>query len=330
MPLDATQFLGLPSCGVEKADALILPLPLEKTVSYGGGTAGGPWAILAASLQLELFDETSQLDFAEYPRVHTLPPLVPDEAIRAETVADYLEAVRRHVRPFRGKLLLSLGGEHTLTYGTVTGLVDDPAELTLVQLDAHADLIDELDGRRWSHGTVARRLWEEGCSLLQIGVRSLSRAEHELIGRGPRITTYYAHQLERIPRNSGGENAFETAEIRRHERHASVPCAPDDRWETLCESLRRLEGKVYLSIDVDGLDPAILPSTGTPQPGGLTWQQTMEILDALRDARRCDWIGADVVEYVPAPHPPGCDPTAARLVMKVLAAWTRWREQARR
>ena len=294
MPLDATQFLGLPPCGMEKADALILPLPLEKTVSYGIGTAGGPRAILDASLQLELFDETSRLDFAEYPKVHTLPPLVPDAALTAEALTDFLEAIRRQVQGLREKFLLSLGGEHTLTYGTVCGLVDDPAELTIVQIDAHADLIDALDGRRWSHGTVMRRLWEKGCRLVQIGVRSLSREEHELISRGPRITTYYAEQLPQ-------------------------------RWEPLLEALRCLGGKVYLSIDVDGLDPSIVPSTGTPQPGGLTWAQTLQILNALRDARRCCWIGADVVEYVPAPHPPGCDPTVARLVMKLLAAYAQSR-----
>ncbi len=159
-----------------------------------------------------------------------------------------------------------------------------------MQIDAHADLADELDGRRWSHGTVMRRLWEQGCRLVQIGIRSLSRQEYELIGSGDRIATYYAHQLPQ-------------------------------RWEAMLDTLRGLSGKVYLSLDVDGLDPAVIPSTGTPQPGGLTWQQTMAVLQALAAARQCRWMGADVVEFVPSPHPPGCDPAAARLAMKILAWW---------
>ena len=184
---------------------------------------------------------------------------------------------------------MTLGGEHLLTYGVVTGLVADPAEVTIVQIDAHADLADELGSRRWSHGTVMRRLWERGCRLVQIGVRSLSRAEHELIEGGPRIETFFAHDLPR-------------------------------RWAELLHVLACLEGPVYLSLDVDGLDPSIVPSTGTPQPNGLSWRQVMELIRAVA-AAPCDWIGADVVEFIASPHPPGCDLTVARLVMKILAYW---------
>ena len=177
-----------------------------------------------------------------------------------------------------------------LTYGVVSGLVDDPAGVTIVQIDAHADLADELNGRRWSHGTVMRRLWERGCRLVQIGIRSLSRAEHELIESGPRIETFFAHDLAR-------------------------------RWTELLHVLACLEGRVYLSLDVDGLDPSIVPSTGTPQPNGLSWPQVMELIRAVA-AAPCDWIGADVVEFIASPHPPGCDLTVARLVTKILAYWT--------
>lgn len=295
---DPTQFFGLASHGIDRADALILPLPLEKTVSYGSGTGQGPQAILSASCQVELFDEETEIDFAEYPSIHTLPPLAADASLAPEDLPDYLEAVRRYVEPLRGKFLVSLGGEHTVTYGAVRGLVKEPADLTIVHIDAHADLADRLGGRIWSHGTVMRRLWEHGCRLVQIGIRSLSRPEFELAGTGPRIATYYAHQL-------------------------------DDRWQDVLSVLRGLRGDVYLSLDVDGLDPGIIPSTGTPQPNGLTWKQTMEILRAVADAP-CRWLGADVVELVASPNPPGCDPTAARLVMKVLAWWAAARRTATR
>ncbi|MGO8690027.1 MAG: agmatinase [Thermoguttaceae bacterium] len=285
MPLDPSKFFGLPSCDLEAAEVVILPLPLEATVTCGTGTWRAPRAILEASCQVELFDEETGVDFTERPRIHTLPALPPGGSLE-----DYLAATARLAAATRGKFLLALGGEHTVSYGVLAGLADDLGEVTIVHVDAHADLADELDGRRWSHGTVMRRLWERGCRLVQIGIRSLSRAEHELIGREERITTYYAHQLPQ-------------------------------HWDRLLAALRGLSGKVYLSIDVDGLDPAVFPSTGTPQPGGLSWQQTMEIIRAVAAESSCQMLGADVVELVASPHPPGCDLSAARLAAKVLAWW---------
>jgi agmatinase len=279
------QFLGLPPCGEERADAIILPVPLEMTVSYGTGTWRAPRAILDASCQVEVFDEETLVDFSQLPRVHTLPPF-----LARGSLEDYLHALSERAAPFRGKFVLGLGGEHTLTYGLVTGLIENPADLTIVQVDAHADLIDELDGHRWSHGTVMRRLWEQGCRLVQIGVRSLSRSEHELATSDDRITPYFAHQLP-------------------------------EKWPDVLDALRGLEGDVYLTVDVDGLDPSLIPSTGTPQPNGLNWSQTMEVFRALAAAKRCRMVGADVVELVASPHPPGCDLIAAKLVAKLLAFW---------
>ena len=284
--VDPDQFLGLAACDQQQADAVIVPLPLEKTVCYGTGTWRAPRAILDASCQLELFDEETLVDFAESPRLRTLAPLPIEGGLQ-----EYLATVADRVRALRGKFVVALGGEHTVTYGVVTGLVDEPADLTIVQIDAHADLIDELDGRRWSHGTVMRRLWERGCRLVQIGVRSLSRSEHGLAVGDDRIVTYYAHQLAR-------------------------------QWEDLLAMLSRLEGNVYLSVDVDGLDPSVIPSTGTPQPGGLTWDQTIEVIRRLSTNSRCSLLGADLVELIASPHPPGCDVIAARLVAKILAFWS--------
>jgi agmatinase len=287
-------FLGLPSPGPQRAEVLLLPLPVEETVSYGHGTAGGPAAILAASLQIETFDEETLVEFTEAPRVHTLPPAAGNGGIE-----ERLATIARQAAGCRDRFLLALGGEHTVTYGVVTGLAGDPADVTVVQIDAHADLADTLGGRVWSHGTVMRRLWERGCRLIQIGIRSLSRQEHEFAAASPRVATYYAHQLEQ-------------------------------RWAELLQSLRALEGKVYLTIDVDGLDPSLLPSTGTPQPGGLSWRRMMELLRVLASESRAELLGADVVEFVPSSVGPGCDPVAARLVTKVLAWWWRGRTQASR
>lgn len=289
---DPTQFFGLPSLGPEQADALVLPLPVEKTVSYGVGAGSGPQAIIAATLQVETFDEETLVEFAESPRLHVLPSPSTDGDLE-----ECLSRIRDRVRPLRGKFLLSLGGEHSVTYGVVNGLVDDPAEVTVVQIDAHGDLADALNGRHWSHGTVMRRLWEQGCQLVQIGIRSVTRSEYDVATAGPRIATYYAHRLE-------------------------------EQWSEMLESLSDLTGKVYLTIDVDGLDPSIIPSTGTPQPGGLTWRQTMEILRVLTNDSRCQLIGADIVEFVASPVPPGSDPVAARLATKLLGWWWRGRSHS--
>jgi agmatinase len=289
---DSRQFLGLAAADQQYADALILPLPYEKTVSYGKGTISGPQAILDASLQLEFFDEETQVDFREGPKLFTLPALLDDGV---ETVQDYLEAIKTCVANVRGKFILGLGGEHTVTYGMVKGVIDDPADITVVQIDAHADLADDLNGLHWSHGTVMRRLWEEGCRLVQIGIRSLSRPEYELVDAGDRITTFFAHRL-------------------------------DEQWAEVLQALHDIEGAVYLTIDVDGLDPSIIPSTGTPQPDGLSWRRTMSVIREIATSRRIDFLGADVVEFVASPNPPGCDPAAARLAEKVLA----WRHAGRR
>lgn len=293
-PLDPTQFLGLPSPGREAADALVVPVPVEKTVSYGTGTSGGPRAILEASRQLEPFDEETLTDFTQAPRLFTLPAVPNDGQLE-----DCLTRIADCVRPLRNRFVLGLGGEHSVTYGLINGLVDDLAGVTVVQIDAHADLADELQGRRWSHGTVMRRLWERGCGLMQIGIRSLTRSEHAVATAGPRIVTYYAHQM-------------------------------DEQWAGMLDSLRRLEGKVYLTIDVDGLDPGIIPSTGTPLPNGLSWRQAMDVVRVLSTQSQCRLIGADVVELVPSAAAPGCDPAAARLAAKVLAWWWTGRQTSKR
>jgi agmatinase len=279
------QFLPVASAPFDSADVVMVQVPLEKTVSYGTGTAGGPGAILAASSQIELFEEETGLDFEVTPKIHVVPPLQFKAADSLETA---LSQIRDFARSLRERFVFGLGGEHSLTFGMLTGLCDDLRDVTVVQLDAHGDLADTLGGLKWSHGTVMRRLWERGCRFLQIGIRSVSREEYEVASTSDRIATFYAHEFPK-------------------------------RWPEVLESLRRLKGKVYFTLDVDGLDPSIIPSTGTPQPNGLSWRQTMEVIRGLAENPKIDWFSADMVEFVPSPHPPGCDLTAARLAMKVLA-----------
>ena len=121
-------------------------------------------------------------------------------------------------------MLLCLGGEHSVTYGVIGGLVDDPAEVTIVQLDAHGDLADKLGGRHWSHGTVMRRLWERGCRLVQIGIRSMTREEYDLATTSPRIVTYFAHRLGDCPDFRGDCPDFRVSE------NGTVPLASRSQW----------------------------------------------------------------------------------------------------
>src|SRR3972149_1794331 len=182
------QFLGLASVGKDRADVRILPIPFEKTVTYGCGTSSGPMAILDASLQVEYFDEETLVDFQQSPKLYPFPALLDNEA---ETVEDYLDILQKRVMPLRDKFLFGLGGEHTITYGIVKGLVDNASEVTVVQIDAHADLIDELDQVRWSHGTVMRRLWEQGCRKTQPSIPRRICSHHDGWACHERITTYF-------------------------------------------------------------------------------------------------------------------------------------------
>ncbi len=292
------QFLGLAPCEMEKANAIILPLPFERTVSYGDGTWRAPRAILDASCQVETFDEETLVDFEEHPLIHTAPAILDDNDANVE---EYLALIRDHVAGFPRRqsgnpFVLSLGGEHTVTYGVLLGLSEKPADVTVVQVDAHADLANVLDGKTWSHGTVMRRLREQGVRLVQIGVRSLSREEYNFAMKDEGVDTFFAHHIP-------------------------------ERWDDVRETLRQLEGEVYLSVDVDGFDPAVIPNTGAPQPNGLSWNQVMDIIREISASRRSQFLGADVVEYVASPHPPGYDIIAAKLVVKILSYWFSGKEK---
>jgi agmatinase len=283
-------FLGLDDAlsDAQSAQVVILPLPLEATVSYGAGTANGPAAIIAASQQVELYDR----EFGNEPvagfGIHTLPPLeLP--AAPEQAVARIAEAVAQQRRA--GKLVVALGGEHTVSVGVGRGLlaaVEGP--VTVVQIDAHSDLREEYEGSRFSHACVARRLLDDPRieQLLQFGVRSVSSEEVEVAQAQPaRVRVWYS------------ENVHESPIWRRE----------------LCDSIRGR--KVYVTVDVDGLDPAIVRATGTPEPDGLTWS---EALDILRTVSQCaQVIGMDCVELAPQPGDAASDFATAKLVYKMIS-----------
>ncbi len=281
-------FLGLlpETAAYETAQVLVLPIPLEATVSYGSGTAVAPQAIITASQQVELYDREFDREVALEVGIHTLPPLA-----LPQDVAEAIQIIRRAtaVAAHSGKLVVGLGGEHTVSYGFGLGLLDALGNpLTVVQLDAHSDLRHSYEGSPYSHACVARRLFEtSGISqILQLGIRSVCPEEVALVRAHPdRLRVWYAEEV--------------------HAGH----------WrEGLCA---RVQGqRVYLTIDVDGLDTAVIPATGTPEPDGLSWRQTLDIIRTV--AQHAHIVALDCVELAPIPGLHHADYATARLVYKAL------------
>jgi agmatinase len=276
-------FLGLKDAESNYGDsaAVIVPVPYERTVSWGAGTARGPAAILTASDYVELHDEI--LNEQPYRKgIHTAPPVAVDQPDIEAFLAD-LEATAAGL--FRDdKFPVFLGGEHGLTIGPVRAAHAAFDDLTVLQLDAHADLRDSYHGTRWSHACVMRRVIELGVPVVSIGVRGVSPEEAELIHAND-IPVFWSHRI-----------------------------AHSDEWmET---AITMLSDNVYLTFDVDFFDPAVMPSTGTPEPGGGNWHDAMRFLAKVFVSRRV--VGMDVVELAPIDGLHAPDFVAARLVYRAI------------
>ncbi len=263
------------------ARAVVLPLPYDGTTSYKTGTREGPAAIVAASGALELFDE--ELHYSPSTAgIATLAPVEPDARGPKETIAAIARAVARPLAD--GKFTVAIGGEHTISIGCLRAQRDLNPELHVLQIDAHADLRDSYQGSPYSHACVMRRALED-FPIVQVGLRSLSAEEHELIEK--RDLRPFSMNIIRANPN----------------------------W--MNEVIDRLGQKVYLTIDLDGLDPSVCPGVGTPEPGGLGWYELIGLLRRVFSAR--DVVGADIVECLPLPGQNVTEFTAAKLVYKLFA-----------
>ncbi|MFA4903948.1 MAG: agmatinase [Desulfobaccales bacterium] len=278
-------FLDLRSLPVKEAEAVVLPIPYEATTTYGAGTREGPEAILAASRQVELWDEDHNWDPSAAIRLATAQPILPEVA----GPQAMLEKIKRVVQPWvsQGKLICALGGEHTITVALVQAVQTRYPDFTVVALDAHADLRESYDGSKLSHACVMRRLYELGRPLNLLGVRSYSQDEYQLLRVAPRLKVFPARDL-------------------------NTPAG----WDQTLEHLKGISGPVYLSIDLDALDPGIMPAVGTPEPGGLSYGQVLTIIETL--AKRGPIVGLDLVELAPIPGHRVSEFTAARLLYKAL------------
>jgi agmatinase len=267
----------------DAAKAVVIPFGLEASVSYGGGTAKGPSAIIAASHQLELYDEELGREaYLDYGIAALREPAI---AASVPAALEQLDGLVEGVVA-SGRLPFVLGGEHSLTAGAVRPLARRHRDLVVLQFDAHADLRDGYLGEHYSHAAAMRRVLDDpAITMVQVGIRAFSKPEAD----------YY------------GEN--------RHRIDMHLACE-QHRWD-MDAILAPLAGRpVYITVDIDALDGAIMPATGTPTPGGMSYLQLLAYLRRACEIGRV--VGMDLVEFAPIPGFHAYDATAAHLAAKML------------
>jgi len=264
----------------DEAAVVILPCPVDRTTSYVGGTRNGPHEILQASSHMELWDDEMKADVHGI-GIYTLPEMELPFGEMAPLV-DEIERVAYEIVG-RDKFLVTLGGEHSITPPLVSAAARKYPGLSVLQIDAHADMRDSYMGTVHNHACAMRRALQHA-SVTQVGIRSLSTEEAEVL---PKLKS----------------RVFYDADMRQ-----------DANWiDAVVESLA---ADVYLTIDVDGMDPAIMPATGTPEPGGLSWPEITRLLRRVAERRRI--ISADIVELSPIPGMIAPNFLCAKLIYKLL------------
>lgn len=276
-------FLGLPHDMAEYKSArfAVLPVPYDSTTSYAVGTRDGARAIITASQQVELYDEALGRESLK-DGVATLDPVPIDVSGPKATVNRVFEMARKPVRD--GKFLIGLGGEHSISSGLVRAVRSRYKKLSVLQVDAHADLRDEYQGSPWSHAAVMRRIADMGIPAVGVGIRNYSLEEAKFI-------------------KSAKKPIF-----------SARTCRESKTW--IADVVSKLTDEVFVTIDIDGFDPAFAPGTGTPEPGGLDWYQVTDLLAAV--AKEKTIVAADVVEVRPIPPNNVTEFLAAKLIYRLI------------
>lgn len=270
-----------PTTDFEHARVVILPIPLDRTTSYVPGTRNGPHEILVASSHMELWDEETETDVHSI-GIYTLPEMDLPFASMDEVVEEIRRVAAELVN--RGKFPVVLGGEHSITAPVVAAVAARHKSLSVLQLDAHADLRESYMGTPHNHACAMRRSLEYA-SVTQVGIRSLSPEE---AADAPRL----------------GSHIFYDWNMRK-----------DPDW--MSRVVDTLKPNVYITIDVDAFDPAIMPSTGTPEPGGLSWYEALALLKQVTESRTV--VGCDIVELSPTPGNVAPNFLCAKLIYKILS-----------
>lgn len=277
-------FLDLPPelTDRESSRAVVVPVPFEGSTCYGKGTIYGPHAIIEASHQVELWDEQLRCEPCDM-GICTEAPFVLNEDWE-KNCASLAAKAQNLVK--EKKFPLFLGGEHSLSGPIVKGIARQYPKLSVLHCDAHADLREEYLGLKWSHASVMKRIFEMNIPFTSVGIRSLSKEEHELITEN-NLNVFYAHERESQP-------------------------------DWIEQAIASLTDTVYLTFDIDAVDVSEVRSTGTPEPGGLYWREVIALLTALRKSGK-KVVGADLVELAPRDSDVASTFYAARLAYKILA-----------
>lgn len=263
---------------LEQAEVVILPVPYDRTSTWLKGADKGPQAIIEASTHMELYDiETDSQVYLKgiYTAESVDGGLLPDDMV--EVVG---KAVRHYIED--DKFVVVVGGEHSVSIGSVGAHTSQNANITVLQLDAHADLRDEYEGSKYNHACVMARITEI-CPVVQVGIRSMDSSEKAALDPSRVV---FAEDIHR-----------------------------DKNWTE--KVISKLSEKVYITIDLDVFDPSIMPSTGTPEPGGLLWNDVLVLLKSVFDDKEV--VGFDVVELCPDQTNKAPDFLAAKLIYKLLS-----------
>lgn len=264
----------------DTSQIVILPIPFDKTSTYQQGSNKGPYAIIEASRNMELYDiETCSEVYLR--GIYTAPP------IQAQQSEEMIELGYQETKKWlqSKKFVITLGGEHTVSYAPIKAMSEKYNTLTILQFDAHADLHPAYENNRWSHASVMMRVKELPSvnSIVSIGIRSMSKEEVPFVNPNH---TFFAHQL-----------------------------TESDEW--IDNLMKVLHGYIYITFDLDAFDCSLMPSTGTPEPGGLFWDETLKILKRVFLEKEV--VGFDVVELLPRTCNPAPDYLAAKLIYKMLS-----------
>ncbi|MDO8663502.1 MAG: agmatinase [Candidatus Wildermuthbacteria bacterium] len=275
--LEPFNFLGLDEQNYQNSKVVIFPVPYSSTTYWKSGTKDGPQAIIDASRHIELYDIETKKDPSKE-GIFTLEFLEPSKNSPEETIGRIKSVMDKLLAD--GKFPVMLGGEHSIALGAITAFKEKFADFSVLQIDAHTDLRDEFEGTKFHHACVMKRVKDTGLSITRVGVRSMSEEEAEYI------------------KNKKIKNIFLAPEL------------------PIGEIISTLKENVYLTFDLDALDPSIMPAVGTPEPGGLGWYETLNLIKEV--ARKRKIIGADVVELDPIPGFAAPDFLAAKLVYKII------------
>lgn len=280
-------FLGLQGreASFEAARAVILPVPYESTTSYAGGARQGPRAILEASRYIEIHDQELDAELSDI-GIHTLPALELTRAGSTEAMKELEVLYGRFLNACKERFPVMLGGEHAVSAPAIRATAARTGQRpTVLNMDAHADLRDGYEGAPWSHASFAYRVLDVA-DYLGVGIRAVSPEEVEVLRDTPGASVIWADEMWE-----------------------------DDGW--MDRAIERLGDPVYLTFDVDYFDPSLMPSTGTPEPGGGDWYRTLRFLRRVFQERTV--VGMDVVELAPTPGLHAPDFLVAKLVAKLLA-----------